>query len=364
MNLKYSSLCMLLINSLKMTYCKSHFKSLSTIFNFVSSSNSDRYDNKDTKINQLNTEETRKTRNFDINSPVEYLLTAYKGKFIVCNLKSNPRCDVYLCGTIHVTKSSADFVRDVIQKLRPEFVILELCEARVDSLCEPEENIQNITFSNIIRTSISDKSIKTFGIGLLVWMQTKAAALLGNKLGGELIAAAKEAHLLGSTVILGDRLYGVTIQRAFDKINTFEKIKLAITLIWEVLTMSLFKIKDYVKKSEQNETFIVDELENFAKHLPALSEVIIKERDEYISQTIFELVKIAFNPLSINSNQINRGKIVVVAGAGHLKGIQYLLNQGPISDERMKLISSSSVHNSTWPGSGYLSIVNTKMLFP
>jgi threonine dehydratase len=52
-------------------------------------------------------------------------------------------------------------------------------------------------------------------------MQTKAAALLGNKLGGELIAAAKEAHLLGSTVILGDRLYGVTIQRAFDKINTF-----------------------------------------------------------------------------------------------------------------------------------------------
>ena len=66
---------------------------------------------------------------------------------------------------------------------------------------------------------------------------TKAAKLMGNKLGGELVVAAQEAHRLGSTLVLGDRLFGVTIQRAFDRLSLLEKSKLCIMMIWEVLTM-------------------------------------------------------------------------------------------------------------------------------
>ena len=66
---------------------------------------------------------------------------------------------------------------------------------------------------------------------------TQAARLLGNKLGGELVVAAKEAHKLGSVLILGDRLFGVTIQRAFDRLSLYEKCKVGFMMIWEILTM-------------------------------------------------------------------------------------------------------------------------------
>jgi hypothetical protein len=73
---------------------------------------------------------------------VALLSQAYRGKFVPCTIPSAPNCKVFLCGTLHVTKASADMVRDVIQRLKPDYVILELCEARIDSLCEPDENMK------------------------------------------------------------------------------------------------------------------------------------------------------------------------------------------------------------------------------
>ena len=37
----------------------------------------------------------------------------------------------------------------------------------------------------------------------------------------------------GATVVLGDRLYGVTIQRVFDALGWREKIKMVAILLWE-----------------------------------------------------------------------------------------------------------------------------------
>jgi len=71
----------------------------------------------------------------------------------------------------------------------------------------------------------------------------KAASLLGSKLGGELVAATKQAHLNGATVVLGDRLYSVTIQRVFDKLRFFERLRVGLALLWEVLFMSMFRLK-------------------------------------------------------------------------------------------------------------------------
>ena len=180
---------------------------------------------------------------------VSILSQTYKSKFVQCSVPSIPNCKVFLCGTLHVTKNSADFVKDAIQRLQPDYVIIELCEARIESLCESVEDMQNVTFSSVVKSSWSERSFKTLGMGLLVWMQTKAANLLGTKLGGELATAARQAHLNGATLILGDRLYSVTVQRALDKLTSFEKFKVACMLVWEILTMSIFRLKDYISKS-------------------------------------------------------------------------------------------------------------------
>lgn len=57
----------------------------------------------------------------------------------------------------------------------------------------------------------------------------------------------------------------------------------------QVLTMSFFKLQDYIKKSERDENFIREELKIFRKYLPTFASVIIDERDEYLSQSVCEL---------------------------------------------------------------------------
>eukprot|EP01038_Epipyxis_sp_PR26KG_P013477 gene13477-18078_t len=300
----------------------------------------------------------------------ERLLEKYKGKFVICEVPEFPYCDIYLCGTLHVAKTSLDMVQEVVSCLMPEYTIVELCEARIDSLFDFDEPVANLTISEVFRSSFKDKSLKTFGMGLLSWMQLKAAKVMGNKLGGELAIATKETHKYGGIVILGDRLYNVTIQRIFDRLKLFEKIKMVFILIWESITMSLFKITDYISKTEHDDQFIRDEIQKFSKHLPAFVDVIINERDEYLSASIREVAKVGISRL-ISSNpttspyqshhpsMLKRAKIISVVGAGHLDGIRKHLKNGGLSYDRLREISSSSKHvESTWPGSGMLHVVN------
>jgi len=219
---------------------------------------------------------------------IESMKTKYQGKFICARIPEFLYCDVYLCGTLHVAKTSTDMVVDAIRTLKPHFILLELCEARSESLFEVEQ--QNVTLRDVLRETFNQRSIKVFGMGLLSWMQMKSANMLGNKLGGEITAAYKVSAENGALgVILGDRLYGVTIQRVFDKLTTFEKIKIAFIMTWEVLTMSFMKLADYIKKTESDEKFIQEEIARFRKYLPSFASVIIDERDEYLSQSLVEI---------------------------------------------------------------------------
>ena len=91
--------------------------------------------------------------------------------------------------------------------------------------------------------------------------------------------------------------------------------------------------------------------------MPALSNIIISERDEYIAQTLCEIASIAST--IDRKNRI----IVAVVGAGHLPGIKQWLSCNGTADNRIAELSSSSRHNSTWPGKHILQIVNTNELY-
>ena len=52
----------------------------------------------------------------------------------MCHSVVSPHINIYLCGTLHVAQTSADMVKDVIRCVQPDFVMLELCEARIDNL--------------------------------------------------------------------------------------------------------------------------------------------------------------------------------------------------------------------------------------
>ena len=293
-------------------------------------------------------------------SLVKKLEEKYKGKVVSCTMEKYPHCEVILCGAIHVTQASSAMVEDVIQEVKPQFIMLELCEARVDTLLEVQE-VRNITLRQVFEESFHARSVRTLGMGLLSWMQLKAANILGSQLGREQATAAKVGTLCGAMLILGDRLYEVTIQRIFDRLGLMEKIRFIFIFLWEVLTLSVHKLKEYVSKSETEDGFIANEIERFGKHLPGIAETVINERDEYMAQTIAEIARVGFGPPHNRRN----GRVVAVVGAGHLIGLQKWLRLGGISSERLHAISTSSKHlKSCWPGNGSLQVVNVKSLFP
>jgi hypothetical protein len=187
-------------------------------------------------------------------STIATLVDKYKDRMVHCTIPQFPNCDIFLCGTLHVAKTSAEMVTDVINELKPDFVVLELCETRADSLCVRE--LANVTLADVMKATIKDKSMKTFGEGMLAWLQLKAAKTMGNTLGGELSQAAQSAYQNNAILVLGDRLYGVTIQRVFDKLNGIEKAKMLGILMWEVMTMSFWKLRDYIKKTESDVLFV------------------------------------------------------------------------------------------------------------
>ena len=66
-------------------------------------------------------------------------------------------------------------------------------------------------------------------------------------------------------VILGDRLYNITIQRIFDKLTFLEKLKVVIIMTFEIFTMSFYKLSDYIKKTESDEKFIREEITRYSR---------------------------------------------------------------------------------------------------
>ena len=164
----------------------------------------------------------------------------YGGKFLYCKSPYYPNIDIYLCGTLHVAKTSSEMVKDVIHFIKPDYVVLELCEGRADNLIVSSPSDVNLTISEIMKHTFQTKSLKTLGVGLLAWMQLKAARLMGNQLGGELAVASREAVNIGAIAVLGDRLYGCTIQRIFDKLDWQEKCKMIIVLFWYVYLVTNF----------------------------------------------------------------------------------------------------------------------------
>lgn len=306
---------------------------------------------------------------------VENLVQMHGGRFVCINSSAHPHCDIYLCGTLHVANTSVEFVKSAIRSLKPHYVVLELCEERMDVLMEPINPVTfNHTLVEVFRSAIRSKNWKALGMDLLSWMQSKSAKLLNVKLGGELSAAAKEAHKIGAGVVLGDRKYSVTIQRIFDRLNTFEKIKIGIMFIWEALSLSALKVREYIKNTENGTQFVQDEVAQFAKYMPALAQVVIFERDEYLAQSIKELARTGFGDLSLQTdgtsgskhNSIRKGKILAVVGAGHLEGITKHLINAPSSaqcEQRMLEISKSSRENANWPGAGMLHVVDLKALY-
>lgn len=229
-----------------------------------------------------------------------------------------PGRTLLLIGTAHVSQESADLVRKVIEEERPDCVCVELDEKRYEALSR-KKRWESLDLKQIIKT----RQLSTLVVNLvLASYQKKLGAQLGVTPGLELLEATKAAqeHLI--PVLMCDREVRVTLRRAWRATSFFKKNYLVATLftsLFDKTEISEEKINELKSKD-----ILSDLLEELGESLPDLKEVIIDERDTFLSEKIKEA---------------QGRKIVAVVGAGHVEGIKKALIEDRHNDmERINTI--------------------------
>ena len=222
----------------------------------------------------------------------------------VQHLKTEDK-QVILIGTAHVSKESAQQVRQLIQEENPDTVCVELCQSRYQSIRQKERWQE----TDIVKIIKEKKSFLLLSNLLLASFQKRIAKKLNIKPGQEMITAIETAEEMDAEVYLADRDIRTTLSRTWRAMGLWSKIKLLFQLMLSLGEVEEIKEEDIEKM--KNEDVLETLLAEVGKSLPVLKDILIDERDRYLAQ------KIRTAPGK---------KIVAVVGAGHVPGIKKYWN--------------------------------------
>ncbi|MDA3900517.1 MAG: TraB/GumN family protein [Spirochaetes bacterium] len=206
--------------------------------------------------------------------------------------------ELYLVGTAHVSQFSVQLVENVITDYDPDTIAIELDKKRYNSITE-KTRYENIDIIQMIK-----KRELFFFIGqfILSMYQKRISEKTGTQPGQEFIKAIELSKEGDKKLVLADRELGTTLKRAWRLTPFKHKIKLFFAL--------LFSSEEKVEEKDIEDlkkTNALDEMiKTFAVYLPNAKQVLIDERDAFLSYEIMN----------------NLGdKTVAIVGAGHVPGI-------------------------------------------
>jgi pheromone shutdown-related protein TraB len=214
-------------------------------------------------------------------------------------------------GTAHVSRQSADLVREVIDRERPDHVCVELDEQRFQALSQ-KTRWESLDLRQVIRR----RQLATLLINLLLSSyQKKIGDKLGVMPGTELLEAVNAAEEAGIPYSLSDRNVRTTLLRAWRSMSLWQRAKMFAGLVSGMFTgadISEEQLAELRKKDVLSEV-----MAELASVMPTLKEVLIDERDTYLAE-------------KIRAAEGNR--VAAVVGAGHVEGILQTLSSGVETD--------------------------------
>jgi pheromone shutdown-related protein TraB len=212
----------------------------------------------------------------------------------------------FVVGTAHISRESADLVREVIVREKPDCVCLELDEKRLAALKQPDA-FAALDLKHIIRTQ---QLAALFLNLILASYQKRLGGSLGVLPGAELLEAAHAAEAEGIPIALCDRDVRITLRRAWTTMSWWRKSYFFSALIGSIFEQPQLD-EDGLRELRQSDvtTKLIDEL---GKEFPSIKQVLIDERDSYLAE------KIRAAP---------GRRVVAVVGAGHRAGVQRKLSE-------------------------------------
>jgi len=208
-----------------------------------------------------------------------------------------------LDGKEHISKESIELVETTIEKENPDVIGVELDQERLHQLLSGKK-WQQTDITEVIK---SGKTYLFLLNVLLSNMQKQLGAAVGVKPGAEMLVAIKKAQETKTPVQLLDRNIRITLKRAFKIMSLREKMKLGGSILAGMFGFGQKQTIDAKLIEDLKQEDLINKLmKELGKQMPSIKQVLVDERDEYISQMI--------------KNSPGE-KIVAVIGAGHLSGI-------------------------------------------
>ncbi|WP_243354938.1 TraB/GumN family protein [Bacillus litorisediminis] len=208
--------------------------------------------------------------------------------------------EIILIGTAHVSRQSAEQVKEVIEAEKPDSVCIELDEQRYKSITEGNK-WKEMDIFKVIKEGKASLLLMNLAISSF---QKRMAKQFGIQAGQEMIQGIESAREVGADLVLADRNIQITFARIWHNVGFWGKMKLLSQILMSIFNNETVTEEELEKLKSQD--MLDAMLHEFTVSFPRLKVPLIDERDQYLSQKIKEAPG---------------KKVVAVLGAAHVPGI-------------------------------------------
>ncbi|WP_079525864.1 TraB/GumN family protein [Halobacillus hunanensis] len=209
--------------------------------------------------------------------------------------------ELILIGTAHVSKHSAEQVKEVIEAEQPDSVCVELDEQRYQSI-KDGNSWRDMDIFKVIKEKKATLLLMNLAISSF---QNRMAKQFGIKPGQEMIQGIESAQETGAELVLADRNIQITFARIWRGLGLKGKAMLLTQVVASIFSKESISEEELEKMKEKDTINSV--LNEFAEAFPKLKRPLIDERDQFLAQKIKEAPG---------------NKVVAVLGAAHVPGIK------------------------------------------
>ncbi|WP_426690003.1 TraB/GumN family protein [Rhodanobacter ginsengiterrae] len=220
-------------------------------------------------------------------------------------------------GTAHVSRSSMQAVEALLEHEHFDAVAVELCDSRAQSMRDPEA-FRQLDLFKVIRQGKAGMVAASL---VLSTFQKRLADQSGIQPGAEMKAAMDGADRRNLPLWLIDREVGTTLKRAWRSVGFWQRFGLLGGLLASVFDREDIE-QGEIEKLKQGD-LLESAFSEFANGSKPLYDSLIGERDAFMAARLRQEAR---RSTSAAPGEEHR-RVLVVIGAGHLKGMCTLLRE-------------------------------------
>ncbi|MEN8128649.1 MAG: TraB/GumN family protein [Pseudomonadota bacterium] len=218
---------------------------------------------------------------------------------------------ITILGTAHISRASVDKVKQLLNTEAYDAVAVELCPSRYNAIVNPD----SLAKMDLFQVLHEGRATMVTASLVLSAYQQRMADQLGIKPGEEMRMAIELAEKAGLPVLLIDREVGITLKRVYRSVPWWRRLTLVSGLMASVISREKVSEEEIERLKEGD--ILETTFSQFADQAQELYHPLIDERDRYMAARLQdEATGAAYR------------SVLVVVGAGHLKGIKSYLSEG------------------------------------